>query len=104
MNGEKHRVTVEFIAWATVFVGGDGSDRMAFEEEFEPGDTVRAVLKSLSGRHRQLNEALWDRGSDELSEHLEIAVNDAILGIHHTLDSQVKDGDNILLMGQYMGG
>ncbi len=104
MNGEKLRVTVEFIAWATVFVGGDGSDRKIFEEEAEPGDTVRQVLKKLSIRHRELDEALWDRGSDELSEHLEIAVNDAILGINHTLGSEVKDGDNILLMGQYMGG
>ena len=104
MSEEKLRVTVECIAWATVFVGGDGSDRKIFEEEAEPGDTVRAVLKKLSRQYRQLDEALWDRGSEELSEHLEIAVNDAILGIHHTLGSEVKDGDTILLMGQYMGG
>ncbi len=104
MSEEKLRVTIEFIAWATVFIGGDGSDRKIIHEEADPGDTVRLVLKRLSSRHRELDQALWDRGSDELSEHLEIAVNDAILGVHHTLDSEVKDGDNILLMGQYMGG
>ena len=104
MSGEKIRVTFELIAWATVFVGGDGSDRKVFHEEVSPGTTVRLALKKLSKQHRELDQALWDRGSDELSEHLEIAINDAILGINHTLESKVKDGDTILLMGQYMGG
>jgi hypothetical protein len=31
-------------------------------------------------------------------------VNGAILGVRHTLDSELRDGDRILLFGQYMGG
>ncbi len=103
-TNSKFRVRVELIAWATTFVGGDGSDRVVFEEEAAPGDTVRTVLKRLSARHRPLDQALWDRGSEELGEHIEVAVNDALLGIHHTLGSPVREGDQILLMGQYMGG
>ncbi len=98
------RVRVEFVAWATVFVGGDGNSRVAWEEELEPGDTVRSVLRRVCTRHRELDRVLWDRGSEELGEHLEIAVNDAILGIRHSLNSKVKNGDSLLLMGQYMGG
>ena len=104
MSEGKQSVKIELLAWATVFVGGDGSESREFIEEFNPGDTIRDALKRLSSRHRDLNEALWDRGSDDLNEHIEIAVNDAILGINHTLDSEVKDGDRIILMGQYMGG
>ncbi len=101
---EKRTVVIELLAWATVFVGGDGSESREFSEEILPGDTIRAVLKRHSRRHRDLNHALWDRGSDDLGEHIEIAVNDAILGINHTLESEVVDGDRIILMGQYMGG
>ena len=104
MNEEKLHIRVEVVAWATTFVGGDGTSRVTFEEEASPGDTIRHVLKRLSKRFPDLNKALWDDGSDDLSEHLEVAVNDAILGIHHSLDSEVKDGDDILLVGQYMGG
>ena len=104
MAGERFRVRVEVIAWATTFVGGDGNDRALFEEEAGPGDTVRSVLKRLSARFPALNDALWDRGTGELGEHIEVAVNDAILGIHHTIGSPVKEGDQILLMGQFMGG
>ena len=104
MGGKNGCVRVELIAWANTFVGGDGSSRRVFEEETEGEATVRSVLKGLSARYADLDAALWDRGSDELGEHIEVAVNDAILGIHHTLDSEVKGGDTILLMGQYMGG
>ncbi len=104
MSADKPSVNIEFLAWATVFVGGDGSESREFVEDIRPGDTLRAVLKRLSRRYRDLDKALWDRGSDALSEHIEIAVNDALLGINHTLESGVKDGDRIILMGQYMGG
>lgn len=102
--GETFHVKVELIAWAATFVGGDGSDRKIFEVEAGPGDSVRSVLKRLSGGFPALDEALWDRGSGELGEHIEVAVNDALLGIRHTLGTPVRPGDEILLMGQFMGG
>ena len=104
VSGDKQVVHIELVAWATVFVGGDGSESREFAEEIRPGDTIRDVLKRLSLQHRELDEALWDRGSAELSEHIEIAVNDALLGINHHLGSEVRGGDRIILMGQYMGG
>lgn len=104
MSGETPTVHFELIAWATVFVGGDGSERKEFEEPLLPGDTVLKALKRLSARFSELDGALWHGGTDKLGEHIEIAVNDAVLGIRHNLDSEIKDGDTIILMGQYMGG
>ena len=40
----------------------------------------------------------------ELGEHIEVIVNDAVLGVTHELDSPLKDGDRITLLGQFMGG
>ncbi|MED5578931.1 MAG: MoaD/ThiS family protein [Nitrospinota bacterium] len=97
-------VKVELVAWANTFVGGDGSSRKVFEEPIVEGATVFSVLKGLSTRYKALDDALWDRGSSELAEHIEIVVNDALLGIEHNLNSKVKNGDLIMLMGQYLGG
>ncbi len=97
-------VTVEAVAWVTRFVGGDGSRRRVFREPARPGDTVRAVLRRLSERFPELHQALWDRRGGELGEHIEVLVNDAVLGVTHTLDSPVRDGDRITLIGQYVGG
>jgi molybdopterin converting factor small subunit len=97
-------VQIDTVAWVTRFVGGNGSDRVSFELPIEPGDTVRIVLRRLSKRFPQLQYALWDPESGELGEHIEVVVNGAILGVRQGLDSDLKDGDRILLFGQYMGG
>jgi molybdopterin converting factor small subunit len=97
-------VEVEAVAWVTKFVGGDGSSRKVYHEPLRPGDTVRKVLRRLSGRFPELHTALWDPQTGELGEHIEVLVNDAVLDITHTLDSPVHNGDKLALIGQYLGG
>lgn len=96
--------TVEVVSWVTKFVGGDGSGRREYQEPVGSGETVRDVLRRLGARYPELDAALWDASKRDLGEHIEVLVNDAVLGIAHTLDSQLKPGDRISLIGQYMGG
>ena len=98
------QVEIEVVAWVTKFVGGDGSTRKVYHEPLRDGDTVRHVLRRLSGRFPQLHKALWDDQTGGLGEHIEVLVNDAVLDIVHTLDSPLQDGDSIALIGQYLGG
>ena len=63
---------------------------------------MRSVLKTLSARFPELDAALWYAGN--LGEHIEILVNDAVLGIEHELDSPLKPGDRVTLLAQFMGG
>jgi molybdopterin converting factor small subunit len=95
-------VPVELVGWPTRFVGGDGGTRHVFEEPLASGATVRSVLRGLTARYPDLAEALWL--GDELGEHIEVLVNDAVLGIDHELDSPVATGDRIALLAQFMGG
>jgi molybdopterin converting factor small subunit len=95
---------MEVLSWVTRFVGGDGSGRREYDEPLVPGDTVRDALKRLSARFPELDHALWDASKRELGEHIEVLVNDAVLGLTHTLDSELRHGDRISLIGQYMGG
>ena len=44
------QVEIEVVAWITKFVGGDGSTRKIYHEPLKDGDTVRKVLRRLSGR------------------------------------------------------
>ena len=95
-------VPVEIVGWPTRFVGGDGGTRRLFEEPLAPGATVRSVLHGLSERFPDLDAALWH--DDALGEHIEVLVNDAVLGIQHELDSPLAAGDRIALLAQFMGG
>jgi molybdopterin converting factor small subunit len=95
-------VPVEVVSWLTKLVGADGSGRRVMEEPLTSGATVRSVLLGLSRRYAALHEALWHDG--QLGEHIEVLVNDAVLGVAHDLDSPLRPGDRITLLGQYMGG
>ena len=95
-------VPVEIVGWPTRFVGGDGATRRLFEEPLPEGATVRSVLRGLSGRFPDLDAALWH--GDDLGEHIEVLVNDAVLGIKHTLDAPLAPGDRVALLAQFMGG
>jgi molybdopterin converting factor small subunit len=95
-------IQVEVASWVTKFVGGDGSGRRISEEPLEPGSTVRSVLEGLSVRFPELHDALWHGRA--LGEHIEVLVNDAVLGIAHDLDAALEPGDRITLLAQFMGG
>ena len=98
------QVEVEVVAWITKFVGGDGSTRKVYYEPLQDGDTVRKVLRRLSGRFPQLHKALWSPDTGDLAEHIEVLVNDAVLDVTHTLESPLQARDRLSLIGQYLGG
>lgn len=97
-------VVIETISYINDMVDHAGQSHAEFQEQASAGDTIRTVLRRFAARHTKLKEALWDADTGEMGPHVEVIVNDAILDIHHTLDSFVKDGDHIILTGQYIGG
>ena len=98
-------VSVEAIAWVRTFLDGPAAGSQDFQETAREGDTVRDVLKVLSARFPKLDHALWDENArSEIGPHIEIIVNDTILGVDYTLESPVSPGDEIVLTGQYIGG
>jgi hypothetical protein len=97
-------VTMEVTTWVTKYVGGDGSGTARFEESLVRGDTVRDVLRRFSRRFPELDGALWDRATGALGEHIEVLVDDAVLGVAHELGSPLRGGERITLLGQFMGG
>ena len=94
--------TVEVTTWVTKYVGGDGSGSYVFEEPIASGDTVRDVLRRYSSRYPELEAALWDGGT--LGAHIEVLVNEAVLGVAYDLDTPLTGGERITLLGQFMGG
>ena len=100
----KQHIQIEVLAWLTRYVGGDGGGRMFFTEEFEAGETLQIVVRRLTRRFPDLDQVLWDVESGQIGSSVEIIVNDAFLGLTHTLNSEVKDGDKITLLPAWEGG
>lgn len=97
-------VIIEVTTWVTKLAGGDGTGSRIFVERFEPGETLGEVLRRCSARFPQLDAALWDSSGTGLGEHIEVLVDDAVLGVSHDLGTPLRGGERITLLGQFMGG
>jgi hypothetical protein len=65
---------------------GHGATRRAYLAlEFRAGETVCQFLLRLGGLYPELHAQLWDAARHELRQPIEVAVNGAVLGIHHHL-------------------
>jgi len=104
MSDADRVATVEVTTWVTKYVGGDGSGTRTFEEPFVRGETVGDVLRRHSKRFPELDAALWEPDGTSLGAHIEVLVNDAVLGVTHDLDTPLDGGERITLLGQFMGG
>jgi hypothetical protein len=103
--GATIHVRVEVLSWVNRYVGGPGTGEVALVEEAPRGATVRSVLRQVSDRNPALAGALWDpKSSREIGDNIEVMVNHAVLGVSHDLDSELLEGDRIMLLGQYIGG
>ena len=98
------KTTIEVTTWVTKLVGGDGAGARSFEEPFTKRETVGDVLRRYSARFPELDAALWSPDRSTLAEHIEVLVNDAVLGVTHDLDTPLIGGERITLLGQFMGG
>ena len=101
---DRPTVTVEVTTWVSKYVGGDGSGPRAFEEPITPGEKLGDLLQRYSMRFPELDAALWDATRTALGEHIEVLVNDAVLGVSHDLATPLEGGERITLLGQFMGG
>ena len=101
---DRPTVTVEVTTWVSKYVGGDGSGPRAFKEPITPGEKLGDLLQRYSRRFPELDGALWDATRTALGEHIEVLVNDAVLGVSHDLDTPLGGGERITLLGQFMGG
>ena len=101
---DRATVTVEVTTWVSKYVGGDGSGARVFEEPIAPCEKLGDLLQRYSMRFPELDSALWDAARTGLAEHIEVLVNDAVLGVSHDLDTPLEGGERITLLGQFMGG
>ena len=98
------RANIEITTWVTKHVGGDGTGSKLFDEEIRRGDTPRTLLRRFTARFPELDSALWSPDRSELGSHIEVLVNDEVLGVTYDLDTPLMGGERITLLGQFMGG
>ncbi|MGE5691386.1 MAG: ubiquitin-like small modifier protein 1 [Pseudomonadota bacterium] len=66
------------------------------------GDTVRAVLEQVTGRHPALGERIWEDGG--VAEFVNVYVDGEDVRTLDGLDTPVRDGATLILLPAMAGG
>ena len=92
------------LPWLPRLVGQPEGRQLRLALPARAGETVAGFLARLSVAYPGLGAELWDAERGALKMPIEVAVNGSVLGIQHHLESELRAGDELLLLPQYQGG
>ena len=104
MTNPPATVCIELVSWVNDLAQSPAKDAR-YQVTIRQADTLRDVLQRFSQHHPKLHKSLWSsEDPKEIGPHIEIIVNDAIMGIEKDLHSPIEGVQLVVLAGQYIGG
>ncbi len=97
-------VTLEVVSWLAKALGSQESGRLVRHEEVQTGATVRDLFDRLASENQEFARYIYDQGRQSLTGHVTVIVNDRILDLLNGLDTEINDGDTVLLLPAFSGG
>ena len=95
-------VKIELLSWM-----GEGlADKplRLLEREVADGTTLRELLAALVADHPPLAHRAYDPQADQVSEQVNLLVNDVLAAALSGLDTPLHEGDKVTLLPAYAGG
>jgi len=97
-------IKFEVISWLTQVFDKEQRVRLKWEQAVEQGTTVRDLFQRLADTYPGFGELVYDPRSQEVTGMVSIIFNDRVLELTDGLDSEIQDGDSIVLLPAYAGG
>ncbi|HEX2173115.1 MAG TPA: MoaD/ThiS family protein [Dehalococcoidia bacterium] len=97
-------VRLEIVPWLTRLFGQEQGGRIVREEPIRPGESIGAFLRRIGEDYPEFARVIWDEARDDLSEHVQIVLNDMVLEAVGPADTPLRPGDSVLLLPPYLGG
>ena len=66
--------------------------------------TVRALFDNMAAENHDFAQYVFDRDRQNLTGRVSVFFNDRVLELVQGLDTEIQDGDTILLVPAYAGG
>ena len=95
---------MQVFSWLTTVLGGKDSTSLVTEVEVEAEITVRQLFNKLATEHQDFAKYVFDRDQQDLTGRVAVLFNDRVLELVQGLDTEIEDGDTIVLVPAYAGG
>lgn len=97
-------VRLEIVPWLTRLFGQETGGRIKREVEILPGESIGGFLRRLGADYPEFGRIIWDDAADDLSEHVQVILNDVVLEAVGPAGTLLRPGDSVLLVPPYLGG
>ena len=106
LKGSKRvaKVKLEVISWLGRALDAGDSGLVQVEFEVAEGSTVKALFDRLAGEYRYFGEYIFDQEAQNLTGRVSVFFNERVLELVKGLETEIADGDAILIVPAYSGG
>ncbi len=98
------KVRLEMIPPIARMLDANASGWLLIEEEIGVGSTVGDLLASLALSYPEFRKAVFDPDTGEISEQVNIILNNLLLPLSEVTRTGINDGDNLMFLPVYSGG
>ena len=98
------KVSLEILPWISDTFNGSKSGHLVLDEYIEEEATIGNLIRKLAVEHQAFGDIVFDTGTDKLSGHVVITLNDRFVETIAGLDTRIQDGDAIRLFPVIAGG
>ena len=98
------KVTVEVMSWLKEDFEHDGWDRLVFDQEITANSSIMDLLRQLAKKYPVYNQKAFIDSKHNLLDYSAIVLNDTFLSSLQSLETELKEGDNIKIIPGFYGG
>ena len=97
-------IQLEIVPWLTRLFGKETGGRIRREVAILPDESIGAFLRRIGEEYPEFGRIIWDDAQNDLSEHVQVILNDTVLEAVGPADTKLRPGDQLMLVPPYLGG
>ena len=98
------KVTIEVMSWLKEDFGHEGWDKLLFEEAISPGTSIMDLLQIMADKYPKFGQKAFADPKQDFFDYCAVILNESLLSAPMTLNTELKEGDNIKLSPGFYGG
>lgn len=98
------KVRLKVPPWIASMLNTQGSDWSILEMDIGEVTTIKTLLAHIAINNAHFRKAVFNPDSGQVNKLINIIVNDRLLQFSEVTETELNDGDTLLLLPIYAGG
>ena len=99
-----HTVELKLPSWVATSLDPEADGWLTVKKEVTTGTTVSSMLDDMAAASKEFRETVYSPAVGLAYEQINVLLNETLLTHQEITQTQLKDGDRLLLLPVYFGG